>query len=85
MPVIAVGSSGKPNKNKKVGTWKGGRQANQERVKSNREGAWKKELLKIKPQKKRAKGVTREQHRKWKDEQKAKHRAKVRSKFGNKK
>ena len=41
--------------------------------------AERREVLKIKPQKKRAKGVTREQHRKWKDEEKAKQRGIVRA------
>ena len=40
--------------------------------------AERRDVLKIAPQKKRAKGVTREQHRKWKDEEKAKRRGIVR-------
>ena len=81
MPVIAVG--------KKVGkATRKGREANQDRVvkgEEKRKEAWKKELLKIGPQKKRAKGVSREDHRKWKDEEKAKHRKKVRSTFSKEK
>jgi hypothetical protein len=78
MPVIAVG--------KKVGkATKKGREANRDRDDNKTGGidaeAWKKELLKIGPQKRRAKGVSREDHRKWKDEEKAKHRKKVRSMF----
>ena len=67
---------------------KKGRTANQDRVRKKRKVVSKEEmgeLMKLGPQKRRGRHVTKEEHRKWKDEQKAKHREGVRAQYETKK
>ena len=76
---VAAGLAAAANAAPKPGTKTGKKKDKKDERKQKFTKADLRELLKIKPQKRRAKGVTREQHRKWKDEEKAKQRGIVRA------